>query len=399
MVVSLRSFRITALLVPLVLLPACRQDAILKESANFKDSATGMASAQAQLAPAVDASCRRRKALLSLGSPFRTSNDVKKHANAVLGRGAKDCKDELGDLIVAHTKVVVAYAALLQRAATSKDISLQAGTLFESAQKSVVLKSALKPVPAFVTKDAVDSAVNGIVTALANRSRADAIAGAVRSADHLIQSFATEFEYYFGHDDICSADASIQMNHPMQWCAVFDPEYEQVVSTYGSLITNRFPNTVDEGKFNPTALRAEFSAALERAGRTGDYQPAATLYTTVLTQIRARSPQGADFLRPLVTYAQLERGGQIAARQRDAARLRSLFGAAMRTLDNTVRRQASALDDPLRTRLDADLKSVSGAIAVGTSFASAMHDFAATHGRVATLLNDRVPDSTAVFDR
>jgi hypothetical protein len=63
--------RIAALLVPLLLLPACRQDAVLKEAAAFKDRTEALTSAQNKLQPAIQDSCHRRAALNALSGRFR----------------------------------------------------------------------------------------------------------------------------------------------------------------------------------------------------------------------------------------------------------------------------------------------------------------------------------------
>lgn len=318
-----------------------------------------------------------------------------------LGKQHNPCPpDPFADALLARTNVLVAYSALLQRAATHQDISLQTGTLLESVRNTPVVKDKVgKAIPKFITKDALDTAVNGIVDALASRARANALERAVRTANPIVQRLADDFDYYFGKSDVCTDAVSTKTNTPLQWCAVFDAEQTLLEADYGQLLESRMPFAGDFRPQDPKALRISFSALVTVAKQTGNFTPAASAYGDLVRQVRARAPQGVNPLQSLAAFNDLERAGRAAARRRDAARLTALYEAALKTLEDENGIQVSALNDPVRARLDADIKGLSASLAAGPDFATAVRAFAAEHAHVLALIDEPVPNNTAVLDR
>jgi hypothetical protein len=330
---------------------------------------------------------------------LRSRTDVANFVAATLAPPPTGCTSDLGKLLVEHTNVLVAYAAMLERAATHKDVSLQAGALLTSAQKASFLKKSLGALPGFVTGDNIDVVMNGVVNLAANHARASALEDAVRQADGTVQRLAAEFAYYYGRTDVCDPETELRVQRPMQWCAIFAPERREIVTTYGALVASRSPYRSDYRPVDVPAMRRSFDSAIELARRTGDFRPAEAQYEGVLAQLRVRSPEPSDRIRALRSFSALQRTARAAASRHDASALSSLYADAVGALENADQLDAGALSDPLRTRLTADAGHVRDAVAAGSEFASAANAFAAEHAHIVVLINAPVPQDTAVFDR
>jgi hypothetical protein len=297
-----------------------------------------------------------------------------------------------------HTKVLVGYSALLERAATQQDVKLQVGALLDDAKKSVLLKKSIAKLPNFVTTDAVDQVVNGVVDLLANRARSDALSQAVRAADPLVQSLSSEFEQYFGGTDVCTPEAVLQAQRAPQWCIVFDGELTFMKQGYGALVSTEWPYAGDRAQLDPTVLAAAYNRVLAQAEVRRNYSAALDAYIGLIKQIRARTQRGVD-LTSVFSYNSLEGAARNAARRHDSATLLALYGEALATVSLADKPQLGVVNSDLQARLDADLTGYKGSIAAGTDFADAVRKFATGHARLLALINQPVPANTAVFDR